>query len=302
MHDIIFFCVCVSTLGVGLIFDSIFIHCFRFIVEAPVLSFICTYKLSQDHLELLFAIFRKRCGFGDNPTSQQFTTIYLKSLVHCELKTSFGTNCLSQDDTSILNVTKALQIQPNFMPSILEASDTDIENFERFQEDLEAEEENAKYVADVTYYVAGFVAKIIARKISCSTCKSFLVSPDQSSENCDLVLTKDRGGLHYASDTVELLCKTGESIVRKYECNYKLMDGNLVQKMVDEAKLEMPCVPFADNPDADDHGEHIDVLAEKILKEFFNIRLFHVARLKRNNIRKYSYRTRNRKTVHNAGF
>jgi hypothetical protein len=276
----------------------------RFIIKEPVLSFICTYKLSQDHLELLFAIFRKRCGFGDNPTSQQFTTIYLKSLVHCELKTSFGTNCLSQDDTSILNVTKAGQTQPNFMPSVLEASDNDLEMFERFQADLEAEEENAKYVADVTYYVAGFVAKVVARKLSCSTCKSFLVTENRSGENCDLVLTKDRGGLHYASETVELLCQTGESILRKYECNYKLMDDNVVPKMIEETKKEIPCAPFACNPDADDHGdgEHIHVLTEKILREFFNIRLFHIARLKRNDIRKYSYRSRNRKTVHNAGF
>jgi hypothetical protein len=242
-----------------------------------------------------------RCGFGDNPTSQQFSSIYLKSLVHCELKTSFGANCLSQDDTSILNVTKSGEVQSNYMPNILEAADEEIADFENFLEQTE-EEEISKYVADVTYYIAGFVAKMLMKKMDCAVCKQFLITPARSGDNFELVLTKDRGGLNYASETVETLCKIGETIIRKYENNYKLMIDNLVPQLIAEAKLQMPLLPFAENPASDDHGEHLDLLAEKVLREFFNIRLFHVAKLRRNDIRKYSYRSRNRKTVHNAGY
>jgi hypothetical protein len=116
------------------------------------------------------------------------------------------------------------------------------------------------------------------KKTSCTTCKSFLVAPRRTGENYDLVTIKDRSGLHYASDTVEMLCQSGESVLRKYKGDRKLMDANLVPEMTKEAKKHLPFAPFADNPDCDDHGDHLDVLSDRILREFFNIRLFHVAK------------------------
>jgi hypothetical protein len=106
------------------------------------------------------------------------------------------------------------------------------------------------------------------KKISCNVCKDFLVATTRNGENDDLVTIKDRGGLHYASDTVEMLCQSGEAVLRKYEADRKLMGANLVPKITKEAKKHLPFAPFADNPDCDDHGDHLDELADKILRDF----------------------------------
>lgn len=39
-----------------------------------ILSHIPTYKLSQDHLEMLFSVIRSHGGCNNNPTANQFKT------------------------------------------------------------------------------------------------------------------------------------------------------------------------------------------------------------------------------------
>jgi hypothetical protein len=68
---------------------------------------------------------------------------------------------------------------------VLQVSEQEIEDFEEQEYDLE-DQEASKYLKDVTFYTASFVAKILMKKISCNVCKDFLVATTQNGENDDL--------------------------------------------------------------------------------------------------------------------
>jgi hypothetical protein len=54
-----------------------------------------------------FSSIRSRGGFTNNPTAIQFQSAYKKLLIHTELKSSAASNCLAQDDTSVLKISSA---------------------------------------------------------------------------------------------------------------------------------------------------------------------------------------------------
>ena len=70
-------------------------------VENPVLKYLLTYKMSQDHLELFFSAVQTSGGWNNNPTTRQFVAAY-KQLLRYNIKGARG-NCTPQDDTEILN-------------------------------------------------------------------------------------------------------------------------------------------------------------------------------------------------------
>lgn len=73
--------------------------------EKKLLSYISTYRISQDHLELFFWLIRKHGGYNNNPNILQFRAAYKKILNHVELRSSFTGNCIPLDNFSILNST-----------------------------------------------------------------------------------------------------------------------------------------------------------------------------------------------------
>lgn len=55
------------------------------VIKIGQLSFILSYKISQDHIEMLFSAIRSRGGFNNNPTAAQFEVAYKRLLVRSEL-------------------------------------------------------------------------------------------------------------------------------------------------------------------------------------------------------------------------
>lgn len=74
-------------------------------MESSTLKYICTYKLSQDHIELFFGAIRARCGFNNNPSARIFRAAYKKLLVHAQFKQSAQGNCLPLEEIKVLNYT-----------------------------------------------------------------------------------------------------------------------------------------------------------------------------------------------------
>jgi hypothetical protein len=73
----------------------------EYIVERKYLSYLLTYKLSQDHLEMFFCAVRSKGGVNNNPTASQFQAAYKRLLIHSEITTSKNSNCLAQGNLSI---------------------------------------------------------------------------------------------------------------------------------------------------------------------------------------------------------
>jgi hypothetical protein len=57
-------------------------------------------------------------------------------------------------------VTKSSEVQPNYIPRVLQVSEQEIEDFEEQEYDLE-DQEASKYVKDVTYSIM----RVLWRKI-----------------------------------------------------------------------------------------------------------------------------------------
>ena len=70
-------------------------------VENPVLKYLLTYKMSQDHLELFFRAVRASGGWNNNPTTHQFIAAYKQLMMRHNIEGGRG-NCTPQDDTEIL--------------------------------------------------------------------------------------------------------------------------------------------------------------------------------------------------------
>lgn len=70
--------------SIGRLFDNT--------VKTKQLNFILSYKISQDHIEMLFSAIRSRGGFNNNPTAAQFEAAYKRLLVRSELSISENAN------------------------------------------------------------------------------------------------------------------------------------------------------------------------------------------------------------------
>ena len=70
--------------------------------EDPVLKYILTYKMSQDHLELFFGAVRAAGGWNNNPTALQFRSAYKQLMTRHQIAGGRG-NCIPQDDTEMLS-------------------------------------------------------------------------------------------------------------------------------------------------------------------------------------------------------
>lgn len=123
------------------------------------MSYLLTYKLSQDHLETFFSAIRSRCGYNDNPTCYQFQTAYKRLLVHNQIRSSMYANCQALDKT--LKTPSAVEIINE--DNQLNHNITNIDNAKLTNSnDFTVDEINLNtlslYVDDVCCsYIAGFV-------------------------------------------------------------------------------------------------------------------------------------------------
>lgn len=84
-------------------------HFYTTLVLTKELLFFPFYKVSQDHLELLFCNIRSHGSANNNPTARQFKAAYKKLLVHVELKDYGNGNCTALEHLSILNCSSAIK-------------------------------------------------------------------------------------------------------------------------------------------------------------------------------------------------
>jgi len=88
-------------------------------------KFLCTFKFSQDNLELFFGKVRRLCGCNNNPSVRQFISAYRKLIVHRDLQDVMRGNCLPLETVPILTTSSSfisqLQSSP---PSVLALNHT----------------------------------------------------------------------------------------------------------------------------------------------------------------------------------
>lgn len=124
------------------------------------LKYILSYKLSQDHLEILFSCFRTMGGYNNNPNAIQFASSYKKLLHHNEVKSSAATNCIPIDSTSILTVASGKKVK-----DLISESN---KNNEIHDHQIDVDDIPLKFINNtlnhVVQYVSGFVEMQVLSK------------------------------------------------------------------------------------------------------------------------------------------
>lgn len=77
-------------------------------IDAVVCRFLLTYKLSQDHLELMFNSVRQFHGWCSNPTIEQFQSAYKALLINNSITPTLTGNVIAQLDALSVSVKVAM--------------------------------------------------------------------------------------------------------------------------------------------------------------------------------------------------
>ncbi len=150
--------------------------------ENPVLKYILTYKMSQDHLELFFGAVRASGGWNNNPTAMQFRSAYKQLLMRHNITGGRG-NCVPQDDTEMLS---NVEDESNSKSSTIEIKDVMIAR--RYDLALRPEPaatdhdycdvpnvmELSEFKTSAISYIAGYVVRMVERTIHCLKCLAAL--------------------------------------------------------------------------------------------------------------------------------
>ncbi|KAM7309811.1 hypothetical protein ISCGN_006796 [Ixodes scapularis] len=141
-------------------------------------SYLCSYRTSQDHLEMFFSCVRQRGGWNNNPSAAQFRQSYRKLL---------GT------------------INP-----ALDAKD------DQKGDDLAVvyglgEDTLSEFTSEVVKYIGGFVSRQVTKTLSCPSCVSMLLNDSVTGV---FISIRDNGGLVYPSKLVCLLLQETEKNLR----------------------------------------------------------------------------------------
>ena len=162
--------------------------------------------MSQDHLELFFGAVRASGGWNNNPTAIQFRAAYKQLLMRHNITGGRG-NCVPQDDTEMLN---SVEEQSNSKSLTIEIDDVTIAR--RYDLALRDEPtathhdycdvpnvmELSVFKTSAISYIAGYVVRMVERKIHCLKCLAALTTTKEKVPDL-FVVWKSNGGLKLPS-------------------------------------------------------------------------------------------------------
>ncbi|KAE9543700.1 hypothetical protein AGLY_002096 [Aphis glycines] len=195
------------------------------------ISYLLSYKLSQNHLEVFFSALRNRGGFNNNPNAIQFKSAYKRLLVKHQISGSEYGNCSTINTASADAIYNDINLEED--NSVFKKNDHD------YDYRVPALEE---FVVDIVKYTSGFIVRKIKKKNKniCSVCDSFLI--DLNDNNSSILLKlKTKGKLINVSSDVHKVCLASEYILRMNTVNLlskKNIKLILIVKTMNEVYLD----------------------------------------------------------------
>ena len=175
-------------------------------------QYVLTYKLSQDHLELLFCLVRSMNGWCRNPTIVQFISAMKRILLRASLLTAKSGNCVvfETDESPAIFSLKWTKNRRGDKP---ESIDEDIPEYLLA---IDMEEDHSIFKKNILAHIGGFICRSMRNNISCETCSEALLSDDKSGEDFALIREKDNGALVYPSHDVLRVLSIAENVFKQY--------------------------------------------------------------------------------------
>lgn len=192
-----------------------------FALGIPSLTYLPTFRVSQDFIETLFSKIRRMGGHNNNPTSLGFKSALRSLLTKQAIAASKSGNCLNCDSTSGVF---ALEWSKRSAPVPVEEPELTPELIEH----LKGLEGTSYLKNNILTYVSGFIVRGMIGKVVCDTCSQHLLSDFSGLGTSDhvyqavsldrfaLQTIKDRGGLFSASEGVFKVVQRCESILTTY--------------------------------------------------------------------------------------
>ena len=264
------------------------------------LKYLLTYKMSQDHLELLFCAIRACGGFNNNPTTKQFTAAYKRLLLRSHIEGERG-NCTKRDPINILSVLKdSCTVNGKEITisnaAIIRKYDLDGENYENTAPDY-SDSPNistiSPYKQAAISYIAGYVGKKVKESTCCTECSMALGSVSGQASSSFLVL-KDNGNLFKPTSSVIKVCEETEKCFQRM---LSVTEGQLpkvcgISEAIVQAVLSSLSIRSLFNElddrlfnELDDHlfnsavdDNHILLLIKSIIKSYSKVKFYHLGK------------------------
>ena len=217
-------------------------------VEDAPLKYVLTYKFSQDHLELFFGAVRASGRTNNNPTAEQFISIYKRLLLRSSIQGGTG-NVNPRDETDILHLIGDTYSIDRKQMTTSEASI--IRKYNLSEIPLPDDDDEYSYThqffqvtpfsevkTEIISYVAGYAAKMASKKIICIECCQSLGSKEHITES-SLIKHLDRGGLFKPTPCVMKICEDTEQSIERMlkESNGRLPQGTGIPNAIATAVL-----------------------------------------------------------------
>lgn len=156
--------------------------------EENVLKYIPLYKISQDHLELFFAAIRSRGGWNNNPNAVQFRAAYKRLLIRAEIRDTGLGNCIPLEQINILNCSSRNPVETiNYLTEKNCFVDIPEDHSDLYDKYLElVDNESNEYTKSVVQYIAGFIARKLAKTVKCEKCVSLLLGHENTVKHANI--------------------------------------------------------------------------------------------------------------------
>lgn len=267
-----------------------------------VQRYVCTYRFSQDHLELLFNSVRASGGWNNNPTAGQFQGIFRRLMVRCGVSPSGSGNVAAQDETvslSAADMHSALMAEEELLSPFANISAVICDHSylpTRF----------GGLVDNALVYISGFVVKKILKKLSCEVCRASLVAaavPSSFDQSYHLLELKYNGGLMIPSEGTVKVVRAAERVIRQ-NSKEQGVSVSFVNRFV-RAEIGSEDVFLLGEHIAETQfgiENHHFMLVSFVVSVFHKVRLHHIAKLSTLELQSASIRKKLCKTVIFQGF
>lgn len=275
------------------------------------LKYFPAYKISQDHLELLFGQIRSHGGCNTNPTARQFQAVYKKLMIKSELRDVETGNCKALEKVSILTCSSAIKAINSTLEARSREDDEDdintIYEMAIFDEEVDVLVGNlSEFSVQTISYIAGFVVHGLIKRLKCDTCISALLADSTDDSNNKFIKLKDKGGLVYPSTDVVVICRNLEVVIKSTiltKDQIVVSSKNLKELLICKSLRRFIGMNLFKNYDFHQFDQspldnHIILLTKSIMERYINIRLHY---LTKNAMPKLSKRQVLNKYLHFSG-
>lgn len=281
----------------------------RYVEGERIMPYLATYRLSQDHLEMLFGRIRAMNGCNDNPTAIQFKSAFRKLLHKCDIRISNSSNVSVIGCTSnVLTVTsRRAKLYDDLAGYVDQPNNEETDGLEGVDNDDEylrglEELERSIHVTEIPHLASiVFVAnKIEDRllsydKIGCIHCiQTFVENEKVDAQYC---LNERK---RPCKSTFQL-CKLTDTAIKSLShcCSQSTFKQKIYVDVLSNINIGNL---YVQNFEDEGHDiEHKNFLIKHIIDEYTRIKCSYLAKMKTLSMHKEFLRNQYRKNLHNTG-